>query len=215
MGSWLWRSSLCAFTILLCVGVSAAADLESAKRAYEQEDYATAFKELTPLAEQGNAEAQVILGKMYMMGRGVLKDMDQAYRWFRASAAQGNADAQFFLGSFYLLTHKDIAQGLKWLRLSAEQGNQDSQLLLGKTYMDGAPELPRDLVQADMWLRLAAANNLEFYQNELRAAERGMTQAQVAKGKALAEAWKPKHGLRPEEKPTRDEKPGGEGKPQS
>ncbi len=215
MRSWLWRFSLCAFTTLLCVGVSAPADVESAKRAYEQKDYATAFKELTPLAEQGNAEAQVVLGKMYMMGRGVLKDTDQAYRWFRASAAQGNADAQFFLGSFYLLTHKDIAQGLKWLRLSAEQGNQDAQLLLGKAYLDGSKELPRDPVQADMWLRLAAENNLEFYQNELRAAERAMTQAQIEKGKALAAAWKPKHGLRPEEKPARDEKPGGEGKPQS
>ncbi len=74
MHSWLQRFSLCALTILLCAGLSAGADLASANRAYEQKDYATALKELAPLAEQGNAEAQFDLGRMYLMGQGVLKD---------------------------------------------------------------------------------------------------------------------------------------------
>jgi len=201
MRSWLRRFLVCAFTILLCSRLSAAADLKVAKRAYQQKDYATAFREFTPLAEQGNEDAQLFLGKMYMLGQGVLKDPDQAIKCFKASAAQGNADAQFFLGAMYLLPYKDITEGVKWLRLSAEQGQQDAQLLLGKTYMQGAKELPRDPVQAEMWMRLAAKKNLEFYQNELIAAERQMTADQIAKGKALAEAWKPKHGLRPDQKP--------------
>ncbi len=195
MGSWVRRISLCAFTILLCGSFSAGADLASAKHAYEQKDYATAFKEFTPLSEQGNAEAQSFLGKMYLLGQGVPKDSDLAIKWFKASAAQGNADAQFFVGSIYVMPHKDIAEGVKWLRLSAEQGNQDAQWLLGKTYLQGDKELPRDPVQAEMWLRLAAKNNLEFYENALRSAEGQMTADQVAKGKALAEAWKPKTAL--------------------
>jgi TPR repeat protein len=190
MRSWLRHLSTFAFTMLICTSLSAA-DLESAKRAYAQKDFATALKEFTPLAEQGNAEAQLYFGKMYLMGQGVLKDLDQAMKWFRASASQGNADAQFFLGSYYLLPRRDITEGLKWLRLSANQGNQDAQLLLGKVYLQGEKELPLDPVQADMWLRLAAKNNLEFYQNQLLAAEAQMTPDQIAKGKALAEAWKP------------------------
>lgn len=201
MASSVRRISLCAFSILLCASFSAGADLAVGKRAYEQKDYAAALKELTPLAEKGDAGAQVILGKMYWQGQGVLKDTDQAVKWFKASAVQGNAEAQFYLGSFYLLPHKDITEGVKWLRLSAEQGNQDAQWLLGKAYLQGDKELPRDPVQAEMWLLLAAKGNLEFYQNALRAAEGQMTPDQIAKGKALAEAWKPKHGLRPEEKP--------------
>jgi hypothetical protein len=47
-----------------------------------------------------------------------------------------------------------------------------------------------------MWLRLAAKDNLEFYQKTLLAAEEQMTADQIAKGKALAAAWKPTHGLR-------------------
>jgi TPR repeat protein len=215
MSSWLRRLSLCAFTVLLGVSLSTGADLDSARRAYQQKDYATALKELAPLAEKGNADAQLILGKMYWMGQGVLKDPDQAMKWFKASALQGNADAQFYLGSIYLLPHTDIAEGVKWLRLSAEQGNQDAQWMLGKTYLQGAKELPRDPVQAEMWLWLAAKDNLEFYQKGLLAAERELTPEQISSGKARAEAWKPKSGLRPEEKPARDEKPRTDAKPPS
>jgi hypothetical protein len=51
-----------------------------------------------------------------------------------------------------------------------------------------------------MWLRLAAKDNLDFYQNELLGAEKQMTADQITKGKALAEAWKPKPGPQPDEK---------------
>ena len=189
---WLQRYSLGVLVILLCSTFCVGADLQSAKRAYEQKNYAAALKEFGPLAEQGNADAQLYLGKMYMMGQGVLRDADQAMKWLKASALQGNADAQFFVGSYYVLPHKDIAEGVKWLRLSAEQGQQDSQLLLGKTYLQGDKDLPRDPVQAEMWLRLAAKNNLEFYESELHAAEAQMSAEQIARGKTLAAAWKPK-----------------------
>ncbi len=210
-----WRFSFCAFMILFCPLLSVAADLDSAKRAFQQEDYATALEQFTPLAEQGNPDAQFFLGKMYWMGQGVLKDANQAVKWFKLSAEQGNAEAQFYLGSFYLLPHRDIAEGVKWLRLSAEQGNQDAQWLLGKAYLQGDKELERDLVQAEMWLRLAAKDNLEFYGNALRVAERQIPPDQIARGRALAEAWKPKQGLRPEEKQAHDEEPGTDVKPKS
>lgn len=211
----LWYFSLCAFMVLFCSLFSAAVDLKSAKRAYAQKNYAAALKGFAPLAEQGNADAQFFLGKMYWTGEGVLKDSDQAMKWFKLSAQQGNADAQFYVGSFYLLPHRDIPEGVKWLRLSAEQGNQDAQWLLGKAYLQGDKELPRDPVLAYMWLQLASRDNLEFYQNAFREAERQMSAGEIAKGKALAAAWKPKLGLRPEEKPERDEKLGADGKPQS
>jgi hypothetical protein len=49
-----------------------------------------------------------------------------------------------------------------------------------------------------MWLSLAAKNNLPFYQQQLAGAEKGMSPDQIDKGKALAAAWKPKPGLKPE-----------------
>ncbi|PYV93918.1 MAG: sel1 repeat family protein, partial [Acidobacteria bacterium] len=120
---------VCAFMILLCPVLSVAADLESAKRAYADKDYAKALKEATPLAEQGNAEAQFLLGKMYWIGEGVLKDPERAIKLFKASGLQGNADAQFYVGSYYLLPLRDVLEGAKWLRVSAEQGSKDAQWL--------------------------------------------------------------------------------------
>ena len=66
-----------------------------------------------------------------------------------------------------------------------------------------------------MWLSLAAKGNLDFYESALRAAERQIAPDQVAKGKALAAAWKSKPGLRPEEESARKDKEGTDGKPRS
>jgi len=183
--------------LLLSAGLNAGADLDSAKRAYEQNDYPAALKEFTTLSEQGNTDAQVLLGKMYLMGKGVPPDPDTGLRWIRAAAEQGNSDGEFLLGAMYLLPHSNIPEGLKWVRLAAEHGNQDAQMLLGKSYLEGLPELPRDLVQAEMWLRLSAKNNLPFYQAQLESAEKQMSPGQIAQGKALAEAWKQKPARRP------------------
>src|SRR5437773_4424502 len=115
---------VCAFMILLCPLLSAAADLESAKRAYVDKDYAKALQEATPLAEQGNGEAQCLLGKMYWMGEGVLKDPERAIKLFKASGLQGNADAQFYVGSYYLLPYTDVLEGAKWLWATADEGSK-------------------------------------------------------------------------------------------
>src|SRR5215813_8074537 len=146
------RFALSLATLLLCAGVTVGADLESAQHAYQQEEYATALKDATALAEQGQAEAQVLLGRMYLTGLGVPRNPGTALKWFKAAAVQGNADGALLLGGMYLLPRSDIPEGLRWVRLAAEQGNQDAQLLLGQSYMEGLPELPRDLVQGGMWL---------------------------------------------------------------
>ena len=202
MCRWARRSWLFGFALLFCMPVHAASDLATARRAYKDKDYATAFKVLTPLVKKGNADAEVLLGRMYLMGHGVLKDQDEAYKLFKMAADQGSADGEFFLGSKAVLSHVGLAEGLRWLRLSAGQGNQDAQLLLGQNYMRGlAGYLPRDPVKAEMWLTLAAKDNLPFYKMQLVDAERQMSPADIARGKALAAAWKPQHGLKPTDKP--------------
>lgn len=194
------------FFSLLFTSPASSADWESAKRAYQQKDYAAALKEVVPLAEQGNSDAQVLLGRMYLRGRGVLQSPGQALEWFKAAAAQGNTDGEFLLGSMYLLPRSNTAEGLKWVRLAASHGNKDAQLLLGKTCLEGLPELPRDPVQADMWLRLAAKDNLPFYGAELASAEKQMSPDQIAKGKALADVWKPVAPGKSDEKPAAADK---------
>ena len=171
------------------------ANLDAGKRAYQQGDYAAALKELTPLAQQGSSEAQVVLGTMYLKGQGVAKDPNQALKWYTSSAEQGNPVGQFYMGSMYLMgagvTH-DTAQGLKWLGISANQGNSDSQVLLGLVYLQGNGGVARDLVQADTWFHLAASRGDPLAPRQVEAIEKQMTSEEIAKAKASAGAWKPK-----------------------
>jgi TPR repeat protein len=82
-------------TILLgSMGMSASADLQKGYTAYKSGDYATVMREWTPLAEQGNADAQYNLGVMYDNGRGVLRDYVRAHMWGNLAASNGD-DGKF------------------------------------------------------------------------------------------------------------------------
>jgi hypothetical protein len=52
----------CGLLALALVGVAAAGPLEDGQAAYQRGDFATALQIFRPLAEQGNAEAQRMLG---------------------------------------------------------------------------------------------------------------------------------------------------------
>ena len=54
--------------------------------------------EIRRQAEQGDADAQTVLGAMYYQGRGVTQDDAEAARWLRLAADQGDVIAQFNLG---------------------------------------------------------------------------------------------------------------------
>ena len=113
------------------------------------------------LAEQGDAEVQQSLGRMYANGEGVPQDHAEATRWYRLAADQGHAYAQFYLGQGYgfgLGVPKDHAEAARWYRLAADQGNALAQLNLGVMYRNGEG-VPQDSVESHMWLNLAAAHS--------------------------------------------------------
>ena len=66
------RASVLLLALVLSEPVLAG-QLEDADAAYDKEDYATALRLLRPLAAQGDAGAQFMLGGMYDNGRGVPK----------------------------------------------------------------------------------------------------------------------------------------------
>jgi len=185
---------LCSVSLLFISSVAArTAELEAAKLAYEQRDYAVALKQLIPLAQQGNGEAQALLASMYLRGQGVPRDIGQARNWYESAAAKGNPEGQLQLGAMYLTGAggaKDTVQGLKLLKLVAEQGKSDAYLILGLAYMN-IKDTPRDLVQADMWLNLAAKGGDQYAPAQIAHAEQQMTSDQIAKARAWAAAWKP------------------------
>ena len=176
-----------------------AADFQAGLDAYDRGDYATALEEWRPLAEQGDASAQVALGSMYQHGEGVTQDYVEAVNWFRLAAEQGYAAAHHQLAKMYargLWVRQDPAEAAKWYRLAAEQGDADAQYYLGNMY-DLGWGVPQDYVQAHMWLNLAVVGFPPGEDRKLAAGNRdgietNMTPSQVAEAQRLASEWKPK-----------------------
>jgi len=117
------------FSIILGLGFIlplAAQTLEERMRvaagAYERNDFATAISIWRPLAAQGNAEAQTLLGAMYWSGGGVPRDHREAVRLYLSAAQKGYARAQNDIGFMYGFGEgtppRDDVQAYKWLSLA-------------------------------------------------------------------------------------------------
>jgi TPR repeat protein len=139
--------------------VTAQAALQSAKDAYQRQDYPQAVEWFRKAAELGDAKGQYSLGVAYNEGKGVPQDYAQAAQWFRKAAEQGVAQAQNNLGFLYQQGQgvpKDLSLAAQWFRKAAEQGFPQAQKNLGFAYRDGQG-VKKDPVQAAAWLRKAAA----------------------------------------------------------
>jgi TPR repeat protein len=67
---------------------------EDGMAAYNRGDYMPAIRLFRPLAEQGNAKAQNVLGVMFRKGEGVAKSPARAHMWFSLAAKRGEAGAR-------------------------------------------------------------------------------------------------------------------------
>src|SRR5260221_14260104 len=93
--------ALLVFALAMLFSGSGIAGLQEGLDALRKGDYAAAAKELRPLAERGDTEAQYRLGLMYEFGKGFRVDKPQAMVWLGKSAEHGNPSAQTELGVIY------------------------------------------------------------------------------------------------------------------
>jgi TPR repeat protein len=79
---------------ILGIAGAVAGPWEDGMAAYNRGDYVPAIRLFRPLAEQGNAKAQNVLGVMYRRGEGVARNSLRAFMWFSRAAARGDARAK-------------------------------------------------------------------------------------------------------------------------
>ena len=103
--------------------------LEKAKSAFGAKDYQTAFEIWKSLTQQGNAEAQFNLGRMYANGRGVSQDYKEAVKWYQLAEEQGNAEAQINLDLLLKETENTEVQNNLDLLLE-KKGDSSAQSIL-------------------------------------------------------------------------------------
>ena len=159
------------------------------------QDYSKkSVKELFSLAEQSDAEAQYSLGVRYENGRGVRKNQQKAFWWWRVAAEHGHPQAQYNLGQMYDKGHgvpQSSQLAVRWYRRSAAQGNAQGQFFLGFSYKDGEG-VPKDHVLAYKWFNLSFAQGNKDAAEERDELAKSMTPSQIAKAQKLAREFIPK-----------------------
>src|SRR5579883_2600986 len=108
------------------------------------------------LAEQGDAEAENVLGTFYDKD----KDYDEALKWFRKSAAQRFEVAEYNIGQAYYFgtgVPQDYAEAVKWYQKAAKDGYKPAGYVLYQIYDRGKEGVPRDSDKASYWLEYKAA----------------------------------------------------------
>ena len=76
--------------------------------------------------QEGSAYAAYLLGRIYMCGEVVPKDIPEAIRHFEIASARGNHFADYRLGQIYLFEPEffDMDTALEQLNRSAQAGNE-------------------------------------------------------------------------------------------
>jgi TPR repeat protein len=138
----------------------------TAYAAYEEGRYATALRLARPLAAEGNARAQSLLGLLYDRGLGgVPQDKAQALKWFHSAADLGDGQAQYNLGLSYAkgeAGEPDNVRAHMWFNLAA------AHFPVSDTSNRATARKDRDVVAAKM------------------------SPDQIAEAQRLAREWKPK-----------------------
>ena len=137
------------------------------------------------LAQAGDAPAQNRVGHAYAAGNGVLRDPDEALRWYQRSAHQGLPAAQSSLAEAHLFglgTPPDLPRAITLYRQAAAQGNAEAMRRLGdihaiggpinryNRYPTGAHCIAVDLPEAARWYVKAAEAGDAFAQEQLAIA---------------------------------------------
>jgi len=150
------------FSLWLIVTPISADGLSQGKRAYDDGRYELALQLLKPLAAQGQAEAQTIIGQMYHFGTGVAEDDSKAFDLFLAAAQQGNADAQYQLAGLYIYGFVNNAPTLdldqeaaRWYIAAAVQNHAAAQYSLGLLLIAGTGVI-QDSKEGITWIRRSA-----------------------------------------------------------
>lgn len=142
--------------IVACAGC--ATNTKSTMDTYYAGNYSEAFKQFSKLANNGDPDAQFMLGHMYEYGEGVPKDAAQALIWLKKAADQGNASAQFKVGYLY-----DIGEGVPQDRETAKQWYKKSLITsqgregvtAGELFLNGNG-VPKDIPTGLKWIERGA-----------------------------------------------------------
>lgn len=107
---------------------------------YYNGDYNTAFNKLLHAAQNGDVDAQVSLGNLYLSGLGVQQNPKAAFYWYNQAAKQNNSDAIVNMAIMYesgLYVSEDISKAVKLYQKAIKIDNNSAAIFnLGLHYLN-------------------------------------------------------------------------------
>ncbi len=155
--------------LFLMSGPATAGPLEDGLAAWNKSDYSRAIALLRPLADQGSAPAQRIMGEVYLQGLGAAEDKPRAAAYFDLAANQGDNDARLALGNMLIWGNGVPANPEKAADLYEQAlptGDAFAQFNFGWTLVNGRGR-PRNLEAGYRYYRLAAAQGMQLATDSL------------------------------------------------
>jgi len=133
------------------------ASYEDAKTAYDAGDKNLALAYGKIAANNGDTEAQILVGHILMRGETGLIDYNGAAEVFQKAALKDDTDALVALSELALRSQGGLTppQAISYLERAAELGRHDAMRVLATVYETG-DALPQDLKQAKHWRGKAA-----------------------------------------------------------
>ena len=128
-----------------------------------------AAAQLMTKAENGNPDAQYLVGILYRDGPVLIPDSVEAAGWFEQAARQSVIAAQYELGVLLLSDDPEIHDpglGVQWLEYAAQNGNDCAAYRLGKEYLKGEI-VERDTAKAVGYLTQSAETGNQYAQYAL------------------------------------------------
>lgn len=108
---------------------------------YVKEKYEEAKEFLEKAAEEGNADAKALLGKMYVSGHGVVQDMKKGLEYLEDAVERGSSYAMAELGLLYAEgkhgVEKAADKGVELIKRSIEAGKYYGYLAMAKLHLMG------------------------------------------------------------------------------
>ena len=135
-------------------------------------------------AAQDDRLGEWLLGRVYYLGTGFPRDLDQAAKACEKAASQGDPFGQHILGMIKL-ERNEYAKAADWFRKSALQGLPQAQQQLGLLLKQGRG-VTTDKFEAYVWLLVSFDAGNQSVANDLLELEGqlGSTQLEQAKTKA-------------------------------
>ena len=133
----------------------------------ENEEFEQALDVLLPQAEQGDVEAQFLLGYLHFTNAEI--DPQQAKEWLRKAVERNHAEACYYLSRWLDDNHTGMPsdpERMELFRRAAELGSSEAQCDLASSYAMGWNNFPVDAALSRVWyMRAAEQGNVDAQYN--------------------------------------------------